>query len=382
MKDKPCSIERIKKSILLFLAVLIPYSFVYFSEIKGFILTKPSSHMLVASAATINGTGIVKETSLGESLYKNSLPSPKREYISSKLKGLLGLKLDSVELMVNEERIAVLYDQEEAERVINNLKAHYIEKCSIQRSSISDIQVKGNIQIKNSEAYEWQMYTMDMALNSLIEACNKGLLQVETTITINELEEISPIVSIISTDNLSIGETSTEQGENGVKEKQKRIIYSNDNKVSEEILGETILKEARETIILKGSKITEDKLAVLLAAPSRGVISSGYGMRWGRLHRGTDYAANHGDPITAALDGVVVEADYIGTYGNVVILDHGSGIETLYAHCSEIKVSIGDNVKKGEVIALVGNTGRSTGPHLHFEVRINGEARDSSKYLK
>ena len=65
----------------------------------------------------------------------------------------------------------------------------------------------------------------------------------------------------------------------------------------------------------------------------------------------------------------------------MVLIDHGGGIETLYGHCSELKVNVGDRVEKGQVIALVGNTGRSTGPHLHFEVRVNGEAKDSLNYL-
>ena len=382
MKHIPCKVERIKKCILLILAVLIPYTSVYFSEIQGFIHKEAKAHVLTASAATISTSYIAKEEFIAEEMVKDRLPSLQRESLANRLKAFLGMKLQAVELLINGERLITLYDKEEVNKVINNLKVHYIEKGSIQKSTIEAIELKGEVEIKDAEAYDWQIDTMDIALHKLIEACNRGAFSLETTTLILEKQEISPSVSVISTEELYVGESITQEGKKGSKEIKKRITYLNDNKVTETILEENILEESTETVILKGSKITESNLSALLATPSRGVISSNYGMRWGRLHKGTDFAANIGDPISAALDGVVIEAAYIGNYGNVVILDHGSGIETLYAHCSEIKVKVGSRVKKGEVIALVGNTGRSTGPHLHFEVRINGEPRDARKYLQ
>ena len=89
-----------------------------------------------------------------------------------------------------------------------------------------------------------------------------------------------------------------------------------------------------------------------------------------------------GTEICATKDGTVTEVVYGTTgYGYYVKLDHGEGVETLYAHCSELLVLVGDEVKKGDVIAKVGSTGKSTGPHCHFEVRINGESVDPSPYL-
>lgn len=382
MKHIPCKVERIKKCILLILAVLIPYTFVYFSEIQGLIHKETKAHILTASAATISTSTMVKEEFIAEGMVKDRLPSPQRDSVANRLKAFLGMKLQAVDLLINGERLITLYDKEEVDKVINNLKVHYIEKGSIQRSTIEAIELKGEVELKDAEAYDWQIDTMDIALRKLIEACNAGTISIETTALTIESQEISPSVSVISTQELYLGESITQEGKKGSKEIKKRIAYLNDKKVAETVLEENILEEATETVVLQGSRITEDNLSALLAIPSRGVISSNYGMRWGRLHKGTDFAANIGEPISAALDGVVIEAAYIGNYGNVVILDHGSGIETLYAHCSEIKVKVGDTVKKGEVIALVGNTGRSTGPHLHFEVRINGEPRDARKYLK
>lgn len=100
------------------------------------------------------------------------------------------------------------------------------------------------------------------------------------------------------------------------------------------------------------------------------------------FHEGLDFTANTGTPIYAAAGGIVTTAEQTPDYGKIVKIDHGSGLETRYAHTSMILVKVGDIVKQGQLIAKVGNTGRSTGAHLHFEVRLNGAALDPRKYLK
>ncbi len=116
-------------------------------------------------------------------------------------------------------------------------------------------------------------------------------------------------------------------------------------------------------------------------------ISSPFGMRLhpilGKrlMHTGIDIPAPGGTSIYAAKGGTVINAAYLGSYGNAVIIDHGGGIHTLYGHSSKLLVSEGDVVNKGDVVALVGSTGRSTGNHLHFEVRENGVYVDPKKYL-
>lgn len=116
--------------------------------------------------------------------------------------------------------------------------------------------------------------------------------------------------------------------------------------------------------------------------------SSSYGWRvdpfTGQMafHEGLDFLAEVGTPIRAAASGIVVTAERTPDYGNIVKIDHGSGVETRYAHASKLLVKAGDRVVKGQLIAEVGNTGRSTGPHLHFEVRLDGASLDPRKYLK
>ena len=117
--------------------------------------------------------------------------------------------------------------------------------------------------------------------------------------------------------------------------------------------------------------------------PAAGYVSSPYGLRFGgtEFHQGIDIAAEMGTPIVATADGVVTAAGWNGGYGNMVDIDHGSGIVTRYGHASAVAVSVGQQVRRGEVIAYVGSTGRSTGPHVHYEVRVNGAPVNPAAYL-
>lgn len=121
--------------------------------------------------------------------------------------------------------------------------------------------------------------------------------------------------------------------------------------------------------------------------PVSGPITSNYGMRYhpilhqSRLHSGVDIGASGGTPIKAADDGTVIYSGWMGGYGQVVVLDHGGGYSTLYAHMSSIAVGKGSGVTQGQTIGRVGSTGWSTGPHLHFEVRINGNTQNPLNYL-
>jgi murein DD-endopeptidase MepM/ murein hydrolase activator NlpD len=110
-------------------------------------------------------------------------------------------------------------------------------------------------------------------------------------------------------------------------------------------------------------------------------ITTVYEMRWGEFHWGVDMAAPYGTPIYAAHAGTVSTAGVEGGYGNCVRIDHGEGVETVYGHASKILVQEGEKVQAGQMIALVGSTGYSTGNHLHFEVNVNGEHKNPMTYL-
>ncbi|MFH1830095.1 MAG: M23 family metallopeptidase [Pseudomonadota bacterium] len=120
--------------------------------------------------------------------------------------------------------------------------------------------------------------------------------------------------------------------------------------------------------------------------PARGWITSVFGSKrgWGgrsRIHEGIDIAAPRGTPVVAPGDGIVTYTGYQGGYGKTIMIDHGYGISTRYAHCSMLYVDEGQRVKRGSLIASIGNTGRSTGPHLHYEVHVDGVPIDPMLYL-
>lgn len=156
--------------------------------------------------------------------------------------------------------------------------------------------------------------------------------------------------------------------------------------------------DAREAFLIAQSDVTTEappdnvsyeviKLPFEESAPILGESSSGFGYRNHplydevRFHYGTDYAADMGDEIHAFADGTVLEAGVSNGYGNYIKLDHGNGFETLYGHCSELRVSEGETVERGQTIALVGSTGQSTGPHLHFELIHDGCYLNPEFYL-
>jgi murein DD-endopeptidase MepM/ murein hydrolase activator NlpD len=119
----------------------------------------------------------------------------------------------------------------------------------------------------------------------------------------------------------------------------------------------------------------------VLSWPVSGSVTSGFGYRWGRMHEGVDIAVGQGTAVQAAGAGTVIYAGWLGGYGNLAVVDHGNGLSTAYAHNSSLVSAVGQSVAAGEVIAYSGSTGHSTGPHVHFEVRLNGDAVDPLGYL-
>lgn len=179
-----------------------------------------------------------------------------------------------------------------------------------------------------------------------------------------------------------------QKGSKGVKAVTSKLVIENGELVSSDILDEKVTKSPVTRKVQIGSAYNDfsDTSKVLL--PVEGYVTSGYGMRndpfTGELahHNGLDIAAKMGTDIWAAATGKVIKSSDTGNgYGKCVIIEHYSGFKTLYGHCSELLVSVGDYVKAGDVIAKVGSTGRSTGPHLHFSVIIDGEYVDPTIYF-
>jgi murein DD-endopeptidase MepM/ murein hydrolase activator NlpD len=163
-----------------------------------------------------------------------------------------------------------------------------------------------------------------------------------------------------------------------------KLVKENGVLVKRSIVSEKVTLMASDQVILQGTKKAPSTAATgRMAKPySRGSYSSGFGRRWGRMHTGIDWSMPVGSPIYAADGGVVSESGNDGAYGKCIIINHGNGIKTRYAHNSALLVKAGDKVFKGQKISNSGNTGRTTGPHLHFEVLKNGSPVNPLNYLK
>ena len=138
------------------------------------------------------------------------------------------------------------------------------------------------------------------------------------------------------------------------------------------------IQASRATVTYSSSDSTPSASGLIW--PVSGPVVSPFGMRWGRMHEGIDIAVGYGTPIVAAASGVVIYAGWMGGYGNLIIIDHGGGLATAYGHQSSFAVG-GGSVSQGQTIGYVGCTGHCFGPHVHFEVRINGSPVDPLGYL-
>lgn len=167
------------------------------------------------------------------------------------------------------------------------------------------------------------------------------------------------------------------EGTTGHRERNDIVTYENGIEVARELAHQTIMVESIPAIIEQGT-ITPPTYIKPLAG---GRFTSGFGRRWGRMHKGVDWACPVGTVVYASSAGTVVSAGYTNGYGNNVVISHPDGRMTRYAHNSKLLVKEGQWVEQGETIALSGSTGRSTGPHVHFELYINGAAVNPLNYI-
>lgn len=201
---------------------------------------------------------------------------------------------------------------------------------------------------------------------------------------VNTLEEAEELINKLKTENqnldLNIAEKYTQN--------EQEVTTAN-IELAKQTISEKAIKTAEAQ---KQKKEQEEKLKSmpsvngikLATKPVSGTITSRYGVS-SRIrksdHTGLDIATSSGTPIQVVADGTVTNASYKGSYGNIVKVNHGNNVETWYAHTKEMKVTVGQKVKAGDVIATVGSTGNSTGSHLHFEIRINGKHVNPQEYL-
>jgi murein DD-endopeptidase MepM/ murein hydrolase activator NlpD len=209
----------------------------------------------------------------------------------------------------------------------------------------------------------------------------KPPLSVKTEETVVENQEVQYDTDYIKDDTLRAGVIQPiSPGKNGLKKVTFHVTKIDGQMVSEEVTNEEMIEPPVTAKARKGTKVVLGEGTGKFAWPVLGpTITSPFGMRWGKLHKGIDITGN--TTILAADNGKVVETGYKDDYGNYVIINHQNGYETLYGHLSTISVSQGKIVEKGEKIGVMGATGDATGVHLHFEIHKNGSLENPLKYL-
>ncbi len=213
----------------------------------------------------------------------------------------------------------------------------------------------------------------------------KPIIPIKTVEYINGDVEIP--YEIIKQEDSSVYEGQTRiktEGKPGKKYLNAYITRVDGVITEEDIIKEQELYAPTAQIELVGTKKAPSSFGTgKFIMPTSGTLTSSFGRRWGRSHTGIDIASSVGTPIYATDNGIVIESEYQKNgYGNIIKIDHQNGFVSYYAHCSKLYANVGDVVAKGDLIASMGNTGRSTGPHLHFEIRKDDVPKNPYNYIK
>jgi murein DD-endopeptidase MepM/ murein hydrolase activator NlpD len=372
-------------------------------------------------------------------LKKTALPSEylSEDYISSNLTTYI----DGVELHISGVKVAALASQEDIQSTLTAIQNYYVkpsdsnkvssvsfveevttEQLEIQPEKIQsaatvlDLLKKGKSTnkeyiVKDSDSWWLIARNNDMKTKEVL-AANPGYTE-ETILHSGQkinLISYTPYLTVISKgvltktetipfevqnvadDSLAVNEQVVkQQGIDGSKQITTEYTQKNDTIIEKEIIEEQITKQPVTQIVSKGPNVKPYTIAYAssrgtgsvsgLRWPCGGYLSSPYGYRSRGFHTGIDLAGNNGSPFIATASGTVVQAGWAGGYGKMILIDHGNGVKTRYAHASTILVSAGQRVDQGQTIGSVGSTGNATGPHLHFEVIINGNTVNPRNYL-
>lgn len=356
----------------------------------------------------------------------------------------LHLKMPGVVVSVNGKELFNAASKKDADKILEDVKKYYLSNIGYKDINVKSTNIKENISISTNMIEPEKIMTAEDAYNMIIKG--KGIektyevqkgdtlwdiaIKNNTTIeniqSINKTEDINklqigqkiklsatePYLNVETVADVKIQETIPydvekvadssiykgtskvkQNGTEGLADVEKTLTFVNGNEVSEKVLNKTVVKQPVKQVVAVGNKkksynsyASSSSYNVASSGkfiqPSRGYFSSYFGSRGSGYHTGLDIAGSTGSPIVAAESGVVSFAGWNGNYGNCVIISHGGGYQTLYGHASKIYVHQGQRVSRGDTIAAVGSTGRSTGPHCHFEVRLNGTPQNPLKYMR
>ncbi|MDD3268667.1 MAG: peptidoglycan DD-metalloendopeptidase family protein [Syntrophomonadaceae bacterium] len=417
------------------LGIKIPAYAVYVDNEKAFVVKDPEQlNNLIDKKLTEEKKTSQKDVEFSNKLDFQRVFVGEREIIAAQelernLAKYMQFETPGTAIIAEGKTIALVHDRKTAEQILNDLKREYAwvdegEKLLglgfAEKVQLKDIKVTAGDILDKDQAYQliktgtdnpekyivksgdslWliarrnNMYVNDIVVanqlksdkldlgQELLLLKSKPYLNVLARVEGNKVEPIPFDIEVVVDKNASSGIRVKQDGQDG----EKRVVYvatkNNGITSQREVKQETILKAAVKKIIVKGSKVTMVASrggSGNLEWPAYGIITQYYR---GASHTGIDIGAKSGSTIRAADSGYVSSAAYQGGYGRFITIDHNNGLVTRYAHCSSMNVSEGQSVTKGQVIGTVGSSGRSTGPHLHFEVISSGSFRNPLDYLR
>ncbi|WP_332587065.1 peptidoglycan DD-metalloendopeptidase family protein [Clostridium sp.] len=293
--------------------------------------------------------------------------------------------ISAYELNVSGQSFGYVNSDEKVNNVLKIVTDKYIEGLGIEKDDVISADIECKIELNETTIDIASLKTQEEISNDIYETFinEEDLMNIDIKVQETVEEEIVEDTIIINDNNMYLGQVVEEPGECGKKVVVKEVDYSNGEVSDSVVIEEEILSYPKNRVVYKGSKNPYDDGIAFLSRPTRGgFTTSDYGERWNSFHKGMDIAGNIGDDVMVAIDGEVTYAQFNdGGYGNLIIVKHPDDILTYYAHLSDIYVNVGAKVTKGDVIGAVGNTGFSTGPHLHFELRAYGEPVNPAEYL-
>lgn len=360
----------------------------------------------------------------------------------NELQKVLSSYIDGYALEIAGKQVAILPTQDDVQTLLKTYQDFYTKPS--ENNQVISVEFNEPISTKPVEAQPDQVKLLDQALKELTDgkktiteytaqandswwliarkndmktkevlAGNPGLTE-ESKIQLGQkinIVSVSPYLTVLSKGILTSTETIAydvvtntdtkldsgktvvkEPGSNGTKVVKYSYLQKNGQNISKQVVEEKVIKQPVSQVVSKGPGLTAVSMANAvsrgsnsatgIAWPLRGPINSPYGYRSGSYHSGLDIGGSTGRSYSAAASGKVVTAGWAGGYGYMILIDHGNGVMTRYAHSSKLLVSVGQQVNQGQSIGLVGSTGHSTGPHLHFELIIEGSTVNPSSYLR
>ncbi|MGB4439959.1 MAG: M23 family metallopeptidase [Sedimentibacter sp.] len=333
---------------------------------------------------------------------------------------------------VNENQVGIVNSEYEAKNVIEEVKNYFTQ--NYDEESIIEVDTLENVEIEQIKTSNTDIQTAEELINYIIKGTDEEQKYVveegDTYWTIAEyfnmsLDELISANPSSDSENIQIGdelnlvvpkpfinvqvkrkviqeekmpyekeyqyvsymyndeEIVERPGEYGVSEIEAMVTEQNGIQIAKETLSESVISEPTSEIVTTGTQDPPPRIGTgTFINPLPGaMISSRFGSRSGGFHRGLDLAKATGSPIKAADGGTVISSGWDGTYGYSILINHGGGFSTRYAHCSDMYVSAGDKIYQGQIIAAVGTTGVSTGPHLHFEIIKYGSVVNPASYI-